>query len=260
MRYLDVKMNWDPVQYERYADERGRPFVDLVARVRAVAPRRVVDLGCGPGTLTALLAQRWPEAVVDGVDSSAEMIAAAATPGVAFRVGDVTEWQPPADVDVLVCNATLQWVPTHRELVARWAGALPPDGWLAFQVPGNFGAPSHALMRSLASSPRWASRLDGVLRTDDPVASPHEYAALLLDAGLTVDVWETTYLHVLTGDDPVLEWLRGTGLRPVLAALSADERAAFEAEFAALLRDAYPATAHGTLFPFRRIFAVGHRT
>src|SRR5579875_415446 len=252
-------MNWDPVQYERYADERGRPFVDLVARVAAGAPRRVVDLGCGPGTSTALLARRWPEAVVEGIDSSAEMIAAATAPGVTFRVGDVTEWPPQADTDVVVSNATLQWVPTHRELLSRWARGLPAEGWLAFQVPGNFAAPSHALMRSLASSPRWADALAGVLRIADPVASPDEYAALLLDAGLVVDVWETTYLHVLPGDDPVLEWLRGTGLRPVLAALSADEGAAFEAEFAVLLRGAYPATAHGTLFPFRRIFAVGHR-
>jgi trans-aconitate 2-methyltransferase len=278
-------MRWDPTQYGRYADERGRPFHDLLARVGADAPRRVVDVGCGSGELTALLAQRWPDAAVEGFDSSAEMIAAAAhlpgddlagsnaiaTPGarspqmgaerrIAFRVDDATTWSMPADTDVLVCNAVLQWVPTHRDLIHRWASALPVGGWLAFQVPGNFDSFSHTLMRSLADSPRWTSRLTGILRHDDAVGSPTEYAGLLHRAGLSADVWETTYVHVLTGPDPVLEWVRGTGLRPVLAALSAPEAAEFVAEYAAQLREAYPPTSFGTLFPFRRIFAVGRRS
>jgi trans-aconitate 2-methyltransferase len=252
-------MEWDPQQYGRFADERGRPFLDLIHRVGATAPRRVIDLGCGPGTLTALLAQRWPSAQVEGLDSSAEMIAAA-TPRdrLAFRVGDITSWRPPDDADVVVSNATLQWVPTHRSLVTRWAQALPADGWLAFQVPGNFGSFSHTLMRSLAESQRWSSALTGILRHDD-VGTAEEYAGLLLSAGLVADAWETTYVHVLSGPDPVLEWLRGTGLRPVMAALPPASYAQFEAEFAAQLRQAYPPTAAGTLFPFRRIFAVGHR-
>ena len=253
-------MTWDPQQYQRFADERARPFVDLLARVAATAPRHVVDLGCGPGTTTALLAERWPDALVEGIDSSPEMIAAAASgPRLSFRVGDVASWQPGAGIDVIVSNATLQWVPAHRTLVARWAAALPAGGWLAFQVPGNFDAPSHTLLRAVASSPRWAGALDGVLRHADAVATPAEYAALLLDAGLEVDAWETTYLHVLSGPDPVLQWIRGTALRPVIDALPADEYAAFEAELAARLRDAYPSTGHHTLFPFRRIFAVAHR-
>jgi trans-aconitate 2-methyltransferase len=255
-------MRWDPTQYARYADERGRPFLDLIDRVAASAPHRVIDLGCGAGTLTALLAARWPDARIDGLDSSAEMIDAAsalAGPRLGFRVGDIAEWQPGADADVIVSNAALQWVPDHQRLVRRWADALPPGGWLAFQVPGNFGSPSHTLMRDLAESPRWAGRLGGVLRHQDAVASPEDYAALLLDAGLQTDVWETTYLHVLTGPDPVLEWVRGTGLRPILAALSEVEGAEFEAEYRAALRAAYPTTERGTLFGFRRIFAVGHR-
>ena len=252
-------MHWDPQQYSRYADHRGRPFLDLVGRVGASAPRRVVDLGCGPGTLTALLTERWPSAEVEGIDSSPDMIAAApAGERLSFRVGDVTEWDP-AGTDVIVSNATLQWVPTHRELIARWAAALPAGGWLALQVPGNFGSASHTLMRALADSPRWASSLAGVLRHDDAVRTPEEYAELLLAAGLRADVWETTYLHVLTGADPVLEWLRGTGLRPVMQALPPASYAEFEEEFAAQLRQAYPASARGTLFPFRRIFAVGAR-
>jgi trans-aconitate 2-methyltransferase len=252
-------MRWDPQQYGRFAGERGRPFLDLVARIDAAAPRRVVDLGCGPGQLTALLADRWPGATVEGIDSSPEMIDAASPgPGVSFRVGDVRDWDP-SDTDVIVSNATLQWVPEHRELVARWAAGLPSGGWLAFQVPGNFDAPSHVLMRSVAASPRWASALDGVLRHSDAVAAPEEYAQLLLGAGLAVDVWTTTYLHVLRGPEAVLEWVRGTGLRPVLQALSPTAAAEFEREYLDALRSAYPATPHGTLFPFRRIFAVGTR-
>lgn len=254
-------MAWDPSQYTRYADERGRPFVDLLGRVFAEAPRRVVDLGCGPGTMTALLCSRWPHALVEGVDSSPEMIAAA-MPGdrLTFRVEDVAEWTPPADADVVISNATLHWIPAHRELIARWAAALPVGGWLAFQVPGNFAAPSHALLRSLASSETWAERLSGIPLGVDAVGSPAAYATLLGDAGLVADVWETTYLQLLTGADPVLEWMRGTSLRPVLAALSDADGAAFCAQFGAELRAAYPAAAGRTQFPFRRVFAVAHRS
>jgi trans-aconitate 2-methyltransferase len=211
--------------------------------------------------LTAALWHRWPDAVIEGLDSSAEMIAEARSldTAVSFRVGDVAEWAMPADADVIVSNAVLQWVPDHLGLLASWAAALAPDAWLAFQVPGNFDAPSHRALRSLAGSARWAERLGGVLRHHDAVARPAEYATLLLDAGLDVDVWETTYLHLLPGADPVVQWLRGTGLRPVLAALPPGDGAAFTAELAVELRAAYPATEHGTFLPFRRIFAVAHR-
>ena len=255
-------MRWDPRQYVRYADERGRPFHELVARIDTDAPRRVVDLGCGPGTLTATLAQRWPGAIVEGIDSSAEMIGSAAPltrDGLTFRVADVASWTPPADTDVIVSNATLQWVPGHETLLASWAAGLPSGGWLAFQVPGNFGSPSHVLMRRVAESPRWRAQVGDVLRHDDAVASPARYVEVLHDAGLDADVWETTYLHVLQGDDPVLQWVRGTGLRPILAALPEAEAAEFSASYAALLREAYPHTPAGTIFAFRRIFAVGRK-
>jgi trans-aconitate 2-methyltransferase len=254
-------VRWDPQQYGQFADERTRPFLDLLNRVGASSPRRVVDLGCGSGSLTALLAARWPSAQVEGIDSSEEMVSSGAPHDrVTLRVGDVATWTPSPDVDVVVSNATLHWLPAHRELLATWAAALPPDGWLAFQVPGNFDAFSHTLMRSVAESRRWASSLTGILPRVDAVGTPEQYAGILLAAGLVVDAWETTYVHVLQGPDPVLEWVRGSALRPVMAALPPDSYALFEQELAEQLRNAYPATPGGTLFPFRRIFAVAHRT
>jgi trans-aconitate 2-methyltransferase len=259
-RYF-LGMRWDPEQYAKFADERSRPFHDLVARIGAASPRRVVDLGCGQGELTRTLTARWPDAVVEGLDSSPEMIreAKALASEVAFSQADLRTWSSPADVDVIVSNAALQWVPDHRTLISDWAAGLPKDGWLAFQVPGNFEAPTHRLIRALAASPRWKALLDGTLRDPAMVETPSAYAQLMLDAGLDVDVWETTYVHVLHGPDPVLEWLRGTGLRPVLAALSAAEGEWFSATLGEQLRRQYPATPAGTLLPFRRIFAVGHR-
>jgi trans-aconitate 2-methyltransferase len=255
---------WDPADYLRYAGERARPFVELMSRVRADAPSVVVDLGCGEGELTASLGQRWPGARVTGIDSSATMLAAAAAhavPGhVEFAGGDVREWRPSGPVDVLVTNAVLQWVPGHERLLARWPAALAPGGWLAVQVPGNFGSPTHTLLRELCRSPRWAAQVGDVPRGTDAVLEPDGYYDVLTAAGLTTDVWETTYLHVLTGTDPVLAWVRSTQLRPVLARLDADDAARFTAAFAEALRTAYPVRPDGTtLLPFRRLFAVGSR-
>jgi trans-aconitate 2-methyltransferase len=253
-------VRWDPAQYGRFAAERDRPFFDLTARIDASAPRHVVDVGCGQGHLTAKLAERWPGAVIEGFDSSLQMIAdAPSVAGVSFSVADARDWQPGADVDVIVSNAVLQWIPEHQSLMARWASALPGGGWLAVQMPGNFDSPSHVLMRRLAGEPRWASKLAHVVHQADAVGTPESYAAVLLDAGLHADVWETTYLHVLHGDDPVLEWVRGTGLRPILAALSPADAEAYASELADLLRSAYPTGPHGTVFPFRRVFAVGSK-
>jgi len=257
-------MKWDPSKYTEFGNHRDRPFHDLVGRIQANDPRKVVDLGCGPGNLTATLTDRWPEARVVGVDSSAEMLRQAEslakqTAQLEFEPGDIARWEPDTDTDVVVTNAALQWVPGHQEMVAAWLRDLKPGAWFAMQVPGNFTSPSHALMRGLAESPRWSPRLAGVLRHDDAVGTPADYLGIMLDAGCAADAWETTYQQVLTGEDPVLEWVRGTGLRPVLAALSAEEAADFEQEYAAMLREAYPATKHGTVFPFRRIFAVARK-
>ncbi len=249
---------WDPSKYLAFADHRSRPFFDLVGRVSAEAPRRVVDLGCGPGNLTETLARRWPSATVEASDSSPGMVAAARERGIDATVLDVRDWQPSPDTDVVVSNAVLQWVPGHEDLLARWVKQLPHGAWLAFQVPGNFGAPSHVRVRELAASPRWRDRLESlVLREDDAVLDPEGYASLLSDAGCAVDAWETTYLQRLTGDDPVLEWVTGTALRPIRTALSDVDWAEFRAELAPTLRAEYPQRADGTTwFPFRRVFVV----
>ncbi|WP_214108048.1 trans-aconitate 2-methyltransferase [Acrocarpospora catenulata] len=251
-------MTWDPTLYGRYADERARPFFDLVARIGAAGPRTVADLGCGTGELTVRLAGRWPGADLYGLDSSPEMIAKA-PPGARFEVGDVRAWRPPAPVDVIVSNALLQWIPEHRELLARWAREdLAPGGWLAFQVPGNFGSPSHVLIRELCRSPAWRDELGDLVR-EAPVGDPAEYYGLLAAEGCEVDAWETTYLHVLQGENPVLTWVRATALRPMLARLTGDRQEAFLADAARLLAEAYPASPYGTPFPFRRIFVVARR-
>lgn len=253
-------MRWDPAQYGRFANERNRAFVDLTARIGATAPHHVVDIGCGPGYLTGLLAKRWPGAIVEGVDSSPEMIAeTAGVAGVSFSVSDAADWQPSADVDVIVSNAALQWVTGHQKLMTEWATALPRGGWLAVQVPGNFHAPAHTLMRLLAESPRWARQLRHLVDHSDWSGTPESYTNVLLDAGMAADVWQTTYQHVLQGENPVLEWLRGTALRPLVGELSPADADEFTSELADQLRQAYPPGQHGTLFDFRRIFAVGYK-
>lgn len=260
-------MKWDPLKYVQFGDYRDRPFFDLTGRIHSERPRQVVDLGCGPGTLTATLAQRWPDAQVVGLDSSAEMLAKAAKAviqaegqsGLTFELADIAHWMPSAETDVVVTNAALRWVPGHQEMLGRWLAVLRPGAWFGMQVPGNFNAPSHSLMRELAGTARWRPFLEGVLRGGESVGEPDDYLRIMLDAGCSADAWETTYLQVLSGPEPVLEWVRGTALRPVLAVLSVEEGRAFEAEYAAALRVAYPETPHGTVFPFRRTFAVAQK-
>ncbi|HEY0719303.1 MAG TPA: trans-aconitate 2-methyltransferase [Streptosporangiaceae bacterium] len=253
---------WDPAQYQRFADERSRPFADLTARIGATQPGTVVDLGCGPGHLTAELARRWPGAAVHGLDSSPAMIEAAGQraepPRLTFELADLREWQPAHPVDVIVSNAVLQWVPDHLDLLPRWMNFLAPGGWLAFQLPGNFGQPPHVAISEMAASPRWRPRLGdaGFTRQAGDLTG---YLDALAGAGGRVDAWETTYLHVLAGEDPVVEWVKGTALRPVLAVLDEPEAAEFLAEYSARMRRAYPPRPFGTVLPFRRVFVVAQR-
>ncbi|MEO8082219.1 MAG: methyltransferase domain-containing protein [Ardenticatenales bacterium] len=255
---------WDPAQYMRYGDERLRPAIDLLARVQPAAPRTVVDLGCGTGNITRLLAERWPDAAVIGVDHSAQMLAAAAAEPSTVRwvEADAYDWAPAAPVDVLFSNATLQWLQGHDVLLPRWLGHVAPGGWLAVQMPLNWGAPSHRLMRETLADggpggrPLGSPELRASL-AEPWVAEPERYYDILAGAADDVDVWETTYLHILDGEDPVVEWVKGTGLRPVLNALEDGERATFMAEYARRVRAAYPRGVDGrTVFPFRRVFMV----
>jgi trans-aconitate 2-methyltransferase len=265
-QYLDIKTlseermthTWDPERYLTYADERGRPFVELVARVGADRPEDVVDLGCGPGTLTTLLRARWPEARIRGLDSSPEMIgrARAVDDSIEFEVADLRDWAHGVEpVDVLVSNATLQWIPGHLDLLPSLAARVRRGGWLAFQVPGNFDEPSHTIRRDLAAETAYADHT-----RDVAVPSSHDpavYLEALAALGLSVDAWETTYLHVLTGPDPVFTWVSGTGARPTLQALPDDLRPGFEAEFKRRLSEAYPERDGRVVLPFRRVFVVG---
>jgi trans-aconitate 2-methyltransferase len=249
---------WDPHLYLDFADQRGRPFFDLLARVCAESPRRVADLGCGPGNLTQHLSGRWPGASVEALDSSPEMVSAARERGVDAQVGDVRSWAPRPDTDVVVSNAALQWIPEHAELLVRWAGELAPGSWIAMQVPGNFDASSHAAVRTVAHHEPFANPLhDMPFREGSVVDTSAGYAGLLTDAGCTVDAWETTYIHELTGEHPVLDWITGTALTPVRNRLSVEAWNQFRQQLIPLLDEAYPARIDGrTFFPFRRVFVV----
>lgn len=248
---------WDPGRYLAYADERGRPFFDLIQRIPVTEQRTIVDLGCGPGNRTDLLADIWRDAQVTGIDSSAEMIEAARARGsrVDYRVGDLRDWANGADrADLVVSNATLQWLPDHLDLLAGLVARVNPGGHLACQVPGNFGEPSHLIRTELAAEAPYAHYTAGVAvpSSHDPVI----YFERLASLGCRIDAWETTYLHALSGPDPVFTWVSGTGARPTLQALPPGVREKFEAEFKRRLRAAYPDRGHGVVLPFRRIFVV----
>jgi trans-aconitate 2-methyltransferase len=268
---------WDAAQYLRFADQRLRPFLDLTARADTLlggaVPTQVADLGCGPGNATALLTRQWPDAHVLGVDASPAMIAQAREhqiPGrLDFELGDLRQWRPEpgrggadAAPDVILANAVLQWVPEHLTVLARLAGLLAEGGVIGMQVPGNFDAPSHTILTELRRSARWR---DLVSPDSERPASyePIEYYDVLQSSGLTPDVWETTYLYIVDGEDGVTQFVRGTALRPILTRLSPADGAAFVADYQALVREAYPPREIGgrvvQVLPYRRIFALGRR-
>jgi trans-aconitate 2-methyltransferase len=266
-----VADTWNPEQYEKFSNQRRRPFADLIARVGASSPEIVVDLGCGPGQLTLGLVKRWPRARIIGVDSSAEMLDQARRNDRLERVewvrSDVESWHPAqvaAPIDVITTSALLQWVPSHVRLIPNWIEALAPGGWFAMQVPGNFNAPSHTLLRKVAAQSPRAAEILPRLRAGEAVGDSASYTALLAALGCDVDAWETTYQHILDpgGDQggPVLEWTKGTAMLPVFEVLTdEDERADFVAAYGSALLQAYPRQPFGTVFAFRRIFAVAHK-
>ena len=250
---------WDPAKYLEFADLRLRPARDLLARVPLDAPGVVYDLGCGAGNVTRLLARRWPAARITGVDGSAAMLAmaAGAVPALAWVEADLRTWAPPEPADLIFSNAALHWLDDHARLFPRLLAALAPDGVLAVQMPRNHAAPSHAEMVRAAEGGPWRERLAPLLRRA-PTAAPGTYYDWLAPHAARLEVWETEYLHVLDGDRPVVEWTRGSALKPLLDALDAPAREAFLADYAARVAAAYPRRADGrTLFPFRRLFIVG---
>lgn len=253
-------MNWDPETYMTFSKERTRPAMELLARVPVPSPKRVIDLGCGPGNSTALLAARWPEADIEGLESSPEMLAKARAFGTRARFveAEVESWTPRAQYDVVFSNATLHWIGAHGALLPRLMGRVAERGVLAFQVPRNFEAPSHRLMREVAADGPWAAKLEDARPVN--VLSPEEYYDILAPVSASLDIWETCYLHVLEGEDPVFDWVSGTGLRPFVQRLDPGERENFLGAYRARLREAYPQRADGkTLFPFQRLFAVAHK-
>ena len=260
-------MTWDPKQYQRFGDERSRPFHELVQRINAGPKdlKQIVDLGCGPGNLTATLTERWPIAKVIGVDNDANMLATAqslASPQLNFVSGDLAAWRPAEPTNAIISNAAYQWVPDHLPVVSKHLDFLEPGGWLAFQVPGNLDDLHHQAIRSLYRSPRW-SKHSALAELPDRTHSSHSavaYLDTLAGQCAQIDAWETTYVHVLQGSDPVLEWVKGTALRPILSLLPDEtSRNEFLDELGSQLRDLYPAKAWGTPFPFKRVFVVGQR-
>jgi trans-aconitate 2-methyltransferase len=255
-------MTWDPSLYRRFEDERTRPAGDLLARVLLSEAVHVVDLGCGPGNSTELLCERFPAARVTGTDTSEAMLESARKrlPQCHFELGDVASWQPLHAPDLIFANAVLQWVPEHDRLFPRLFSALAAGGVLAVQMPDNLNEPTHRLMREVASVGPWASVLGDAARARAPIAPADRYYDLLASQAQTVDIWRTTYHHVVASAADIVDWLRATGLRPFIDPLSHEQRVAFLAEYERRIAEAYPTRADGKrLLAFPRLFIVARR-
>lgn len=273
------KFVWDPAQYAHFAGHRARPFVDLTNAIELDAPQRVVDMGCGPGNMTLTMAHRWPNATITGYDASAEMIEDARTlianqqgsyKNVSFHQQEAGSWTPPTDTDVIVSNAMFQWLPDHINVINEWLELLKPGAWFAMQVPGNNIARSHQFIGELAHEPKYQVAAQAAY-TGETIHSVEEYTRMLLDHSFRPNVWETTYHQVLSGPDPVFDWVKGAALRPVLQKLTEYDSThktslydSFVARYKAEMLDAYPPYVgpdgqEVTVYPFRRIFVVGHK-
>ncbi|MEO5338076.1 MAG: methyltransferase domain-containing protein [Magnetospirillum sp. WYHS-4] len=256
-----MNITWNPQDYLKFADERTRAALELLARIPLDAPATVCDLGCGTGHVTRLIAERWPRARVTGVDSSSAMLdeARRQSDAVLWREGDIADWRPEAPLDLIFSNAALHWLDDHGRLFPRLLGSLTPGGVLAVQLPRNFDAPSHTAIAWTVRAGSWRTKLEPLLRPT-PVDDPPFYYDLLAPLARRIDIWETIYLQVFTGETPVVDWVRGTALRPFLDALDGNEKEAFLAAYAARVQASYPRRIDGTtLYPMRRLFFVATR-
>ncbi|MFO1033431.1 MAG: trans-aconitate 2-methyltransferase [Hyphomicrobiales bacterium] len=254
--------DWNPTQYLAFADERARPALDLIAHLHARAPRLIHDIGCGPGNSTALLRQAFPQTMLTGLDSSPAMIekARAVLPGVAFSVGDVADWLPHPEADLVFANALFQWLPDHVVIIRRILDALRPGAVLALQVPDNLNEPSHLSMRKVAARPEFAGKLKGADGARAQILSAQGYAQVLRNHAGAIDVWRTTYHHPLKGHQAIAELFASTGLKPFIDPLGLADRKAFLAAYVKAIAPHYPLMDDGTLlFPFPRLFVVAVR-
>lgn len=253
-------MTWSAKQYTMFEQQRTRPVRDLVAAIRNTEVHSAADLGCGPGNSTEVLAERFPDAHVTGMDSSVDMLADARKrlPALNFELADIGAWSPAKPLDVILANASLQWLPDHATLYPHLVSQLAPGGTLAVQTPDNLDEPAHRLAREVATDGPWAAKIGAVRHNERHTAS--YYYELLSQHCSTVDIWRTTYLHPLANHAAVVEWFKGSALRPFLAALTDSEKAAFLQQYQARITQAYPALADGTvLLPFPRLFIIASR-
>jgi trans-aconitate 2-methyltransferase len=259
---MTIAPDWNAAQYLRFEDERARPSIDLLARVPLAEPKRCIDLGCGPGNSTELVAARFPQAQVEGLDSSADMLdkARQRLPRLSFTLGDVGRWLAEGAYDLIFANAVLQWLPDHEGLFPRLARSLKPGGCLAVQMPNNLAEPSHVAMREVAAEGPWAERLATAKAERSAIGSFGDYRRWLMAAGCRVDIWQTTYVHALAGVEAIAEWFKSTGLKPYLDRLTAEEREPFMARYLERIAPAYPVESDGkVLLRFPRLFIVAVR-